>query len=95
MKGRIAEEPNWAPLENSLGALRCVGFMFMGHVNGISCYKHGIARTYLNLDDNGNCYVPDLNGAYFKADWASELGKLEASLSKLAASLHHRDANGL
>jgi hypothetical protein len=61
--------------------------MFMGCVNGIRCYKHGIARTYLNLDDDGNCYARGDNGEYIRADWASELGALEACLSKLGASL--------
>lgn len=50
-------EANWKPLENRLGQERCVGFMYMGPVNGINLYKHGIARTYLSLDDDGNCYI--------------------------------------
>ena len=50
-------EPNWKPLENRLGAARCGGFMFMGRVNGINLYKHGISRSYLYLDDDGNCYA--------------------------------------
>ena len=50
-------EPNWKPLENRLGATRCAGFMFMGRVNGINLYKHGISRSYLFLDDDGNCYA--------------------------------------
>ncbi len=73
-----------------LGASRCVGFMFMGRVNGISRYKHGITRTYLNLDDKGNCYVSGDTGAFILADWASELRKLEACLSDLGASLTTR-----
>jgi hypothetical protein len=43
-------EPNLKPLEMKVGPARCVGFMFMGRVNGINLYKHGITRTYLNLD---------------------------------------------
>jgi len=31
--------------------------MYMGRVNGINLYKHGITRTYLNLDDEGKCYI--------------------------------------
>lgn len=49
--------PNWKPLERKLGKKRCAGFMFMGRVNGVNLYKHGIARIYLNLDDFGRCYV--------------------------------------
>jgi hypothetical protein len=61
--------------------------MFMGRSNGISCYKHGIARTYLNLDDDGNCYLRGERGAYVPADWDTELGKLEDCLTKLGSSL--------
>ena len=46
-------EANWKPLESRLGRKRCVGFMYMGRVNGINLYKHGITRTYLNLDEGG------------------------------------------
>jgi hypothetical protein len=57
-------EPNWGPLENRLGTTRCVGFMFMGRVNGINQYKHGITRTYLYLDDAGRCYLKAEKGGY-------------------------------
>ena len=40
-------KPIWVPLEKRLGRGRCAGFMFMGRVNGINLYKHGITRTYL------------------------------------------------
>jgi hypothetical protein len=36
-------EPNWKPLKTQLGPARCIGFMSMGRVNGISLYKHGIS----------------------------------------------------
>jgi hypothetical protein len=55
-------EQNWKPLEMKLGPARCVGLMFMGRVNGINLYKHGITRTYPNLGNNvldssiGICY---------------------------------------
>jgi hypothetical protein len=49
-------EPNWKPLEAVRGPARCVGFMFMGRVNGINQYKHGISRRYLLLDDGGRAY---------------------------------------
>jgi hypothetical protein len=61
--------------------------MFMGRVNGIYRYKHGITRTYLNLDDEGNCYVPVGSGAYVPADWDAELVKLEACLATLGSRL--------
>ncbi len=80
-------EPNWAPLENRLGTTRCVGFMFMGRVNGINQYKHGITRTYLYLDDAGNCYMKAEKGGYVPGNWGVELGKMEACLARLDASL--------
>lgn len=80
-------EPNWLPLERRLGIARCVGFMFMGRVNGINRYKHGIARTYLNLDEEGNCYLPGEHGVYVPADWDTELGKLQVCLAVLGMSL--------
>ena len=84
---RIEVEPVWAPLERRLGKTKCVGFMFMGRVNGINRYKHGITRTYLNLDDEGNCYLPGGSGTYGPADWDTELGKLEARLAALGSTL--------
>lgn len=59
----------------------------MGRVNGINRYKHGIARTYLNLDDEGNCYLPGETGAYIRGDFDTELHKLEACLATLGSSL--------
>lgn len=84
---RIEVEPVWAPLERRLGKARCVGFMFMGRLNGINRYKHGITRTYLNLDDEGNCCLPGGRGTYVPADWHTELGKLEACLAALGSTL--------
>jgi hypothetical protein len=80
-------EPNWKPLEQRLGIKRCAGFMFMGRVNGINLYKHGIARMYLNLDDSGQCYVTRPNWRFERADFSSELAKLEAALSELGETL--------
>ncbi len=80
-------DPNWKPLESRLGRARCAGFMYMGRVNGINLYKHGISRTYLNLDDEGSCYGAGANGCYKPADFELELAKLENSLTSLQASL--------
>jgi hypothetical protein len=70
-------EANWTPLENRLGWIRCGGFMRMGRVNGINLYKHGISRSYLNLDDDGNCYIAAGPGCYSPVDFELELAKLE------------------
>jgi hypothetical protein len=79
-------EPNWKPLEARLGKTRYVGFMFMGRVNGINRYKHGISRTYLNLDDTGNCFVSIDRGCHVSADFEEELAKLELCLKGLQAT---------
>jgi len=79
-------EPNWQPLENRLGRARCVGFMYMGRVNGINAYKHGIARRYFFLDDQGRCYV-HRESRYQPAEFATELAKLEAALKQLGETL--------
>jgi hypothetical protein len=80
-------EPNWKPLVDKLGEERCVGFMFMGRVNGINLYKHGIARKYLNLNDSGQCYVCHEKWRFEKADFDAQLGKLEAALAELGETL--------
>jgi hypothetical protein len=80
-------EANWKPLENRLGRARCAGFMYMGRVNGINLYKHGISRSYLNLDDDGNCYITTGSGCRSRADFECELKKLEETLKALHATL--------
>ena len=87
MSKRRVVEANWKPLENTLGAARCAGFMFMGRVNGINLYKHGISRSYLYLDDDGNCYVAGRPGSYIATDFDHELSKLEKCLRSLGATL--------
>ena len=87
MSKRTVMEPNWKPLENRLGAARCAGFMFMGRVNGINLYKHGISRSYLYLDDDGNCYAAAKHGCYHATDFDRELSELEELLKRLGATL--------
>ena len=87
MSKRTVMEPNWKPLENRLGAPRCAGFMFMGRVNGINLYKHGISRSYLYLDDDGICYAAGKPGCYLPANFDQELSKLEVLLKGLSATL--------
>ena len=79
-------KPNWQPLIEKLGQERCVGFMYMARINGINLYKHGISRTYLNLDDLGQCFRYR-NARFEKVDFAAELAKLEASLAELGETL--------
>ena len=80
-------EANWKPLEIKVGRAHCVGFMFMGRMNGINVYKHGITRTYLNLDDAGNCFVDRGKGIFAAADFSEELRKLEAALQEQGETL--------
>jgi len=61
--------------------------MFMGRVNGINLYKHGISRSYLYLDDDGNCYAACKPGCYLPANFDQELSKLEERLKGLRATL--------
>ena len=49
-------EANWKPLEERLKRAQCAGFMFMGRLNGVNLYKHGLSRRYLNLGDDGRAY---------------------------------------
>jgi len=49
-------QANWKPLEERLGPARCAGFMYMGRINGINQYKHGLSRRYLNLSDDGRAF---------------------------------------
>ena len=80
-------EPNWKPLVEKLGEERCVGFMYMGRVNGVNLYKHGIARKYLNLDDSGQCYVCREKWRFEEADFDTQLEMLEAALAQLGETL--------
>ena len=80
-------EPNWTPLIDKLGEERCGGFMFMGRVNGINLYKHGIARLYLDLDDEGKCYVYRGKSRFEPADFGSQLQRLEMALAELGETL--------
>jgi hypothetical protein len=80
-------EPNWKPLVDKLGEKRCAGFMFMGRMNGINMYKHGIARIYLNLDDQGRCYLCREKWHFQETDFTVELTRLEATLAELGATL--------
>ena len=50
-------------------------------------YKHGIVRMYLNLGDDGQCYVARRNWRFERADFGAELEKLEASLAELVETL--------
>jgi hypothetical protein len=46
----------WKPLEKKLKPAQRAGFMFMGRLNGVNLYKHGLTRRYLNLGDDGRAF---------------------------------------
>lgn len=82
----LSIEPNWKPLEARLGRARCAGFMFMGRLNGVNQYKHGISRRYLFLDDEGRAYQPI--GREFREDPFEEaLTMVEAPLKEVGETL--------
>ncbi|HEU0142403.1 MAG TPA: hypothetical protein VFQ79_21960 [Bryobacteraceae bacterium] len=78
---------NWKPLEAKLGALRCAGFMFMGRLNGVNQYKHGISRRYLFLDDEGRAYESAGRDEFREIAFEEALGRVEAPLGVLGATL--------
>ena len=78
---------NWKPLEAKLGAHRCAGFMFMGRLNGINQYKHGISRRYLFLDDEGRAYESAGWDEFREIAFEEALGRVEAPLGVLGATL--------
>jgi hypothetical protein len=78
---------NWKPLEEKLGRKRCASFMFMGQINGIRLYKHGMARMSLNQDDSGHCYASQGSGNFRRADFATELARVETALRELGETL--------
>ena len=80
-------EPNWKPLEARLGPARCAGFMFMGRVNSINQYKHGINRRYLLLDDGGRAYQAFGRNEFREIPFEEALALVEAPLKELGVTL--------
>ena len=80
-------ESNWKPLEERLGSTRCAGFMFMGRVNGINQYKHGISRQYLFLDDEGRAYEAAGRNGLREIPIEEALSRVEAPLQEMGETL--------
>ena len=80
-------EPNWKPLEARLSPARCAGFMFMGRMNGINQYKHGISRQYLLLDDEGRAYQALGKNEFREVPIAEALARVEAPLKEMGETL--------
>lgn len=80
-------ESDWKPLEARLGSARCVGFMFMGRVNGICLYKHGISRRYLLLDDDGRAYEAAGREQFREIPFEEALARVEAPVKDVGETL--------
>ena len=80
-------EANWEPLELRLGAARCAGFMFMGRLNGIKHYKHGLSRRYLFLDDVGRAYESAGRNEFREIPFDEALARVEEPLKELGETL--------
>ena len=80
-------QANWKPLETKLGTARCAGFMFMGRLNGINQYKHGLSRRYLFLDDEGQAYEAAGRNEFRQIPFDEALALVEEPLKELGATL--------
>ena len=80
-------EANWRPLETKLGTARCAGFMFMGRLNGINQYKHGLSRRYLFLDDEGQAYEAAGRNEFRKISFDEALARVEEPVKELGETL--------
>ena len=80
-------EANWKPLETKLGVPRCAGFMFMGRLNGIHQYKHGLSRRYLFLDDEGRAYEVAGRNEFREIPFDEALARVEEPLKELGETL--------
>ena len=80
-------EGNWKPLETKLGAPRCAGFMFMGRLNGVNQYKHGLSRRYLFLDDEGRAYEAAGRKEFREISFDEALARVEEPLKELGETL--------
>ena len=80
-------EPHWKPLETRLGVARCAGFMYMGSLNGIHQYKHGVSRRYLFLDDEGRAYEAVGRDRFREIPFEKALARVEEPLREMGETL--------
>src|ERR1700686_1110598 len=80
-------EANWKPLEARLGAARCAGFMFMGRLNGINQYKHGLSRRYLFLDDDLKAYEKGGQNEFRENPFDKAVARVNEQLKELDETL--------
>lgn len=77
----------WKPLVSRLGSARCAGFMYMGRVNGIRQYKHGLTRRYLFLDDEGRAYETAGWNEFREVPFVEALARVAAPLAEMDETL--------
>ena len=80
-------EANWKPLEERLQPAQCVGFMFMGRLNGVNLYKHGLSRRYLNLGDDGGAYRYVEDGRFAETPFEEVLAWVAEPLAEMGETL--------
>ena len=61
--------------------------MFMGRVNGINQYKHGISRRYLFLDDEGLAYEAAGRNGFREIPIEEAIARVEAPLQEMGETL--------
>ena len=61
--------------------------MFMGRVNGINQYKHGISRRYLFLDDEGRTYEAAGRDGFREIPVEEAIARVEAPLREMGETL--------
>jgi hypothetical protein len=80
-------QANWKPLEERLGQARCAGFMFMGRINGVNLYKHGLSRRYLNLSDDGRAFRQLDRGRFEEIPFSEALAWVAEPLAAMGEAL--------
>ena len=61
--------------------------MFMGCLNGINQYKHGLSRRYLLLDDEGRAYEAAGRKEFQEISFDEALAWVEEPLKELGETL--------
>jgi hypothetical protein len=64
--------------------------MFMGRVNGINQYKHGISRRYLFLDDEERAYEAAGRNGFREIPVEEAIARVEAPLQEMGETLETR-----
>ena len=61
--------------------------MFIGCLNGIIQYKHGLSRRYLFLDDDGQAYEATGRNEFREIPFDEALARVEEPLKELGETL--------